>query len=394
MIDDLIKNNKIKIFFQPIVSIKDKKIFAMEALTRAYDDNNKVISPLHLFKQAKEEKLSCRLDDYVRELAIRNFQDYIKDDNDLLLFLNFEPAIIDNNLTANFKHVVSKYNIEPKNIVIEIKEDSIKKNSCLKKFVTDYREDGFIIAIDDFGTGYSSFERLALIKPDIVKIDRSIIYDIHNNFINTEILNSISNMCHKIGAMVLSEGVEHKEEVLTCMKKDIDIFQGFYFCKATKTLESSTKQHIDSRIADIGNQYKSLVKQHINEKQSLLKSSKLLLQKIITIFESCNLNCFNEIKKILSNESKLQAIYILDEVNGRQIGKTIIQSKVTPLYKPSKDGHDHSLKEYYYIAKASSQGDYLSPKYISKATGNICRTYSHKIVLNNFKYILCCDIVG
>ncbi len=393
MIKYLIDNKKIKIFFQPIISIKDKRIFAYEALTRAYDENDELVYPLFLFDQARKENLSSTLDCHVRELAIIKFQEYYKNDKSLLLFLNFESSMINDQINDNFITVISKYDISPTNIVIEIKEDSVKDNYLLKKFVKKYKQFGFIIAIDDFGTGYSSFDRLALIKPDIVKIDRSIIYDIQNNFINSEILSAISNMCHKIGAMVLAEGVEDKNEILKCMKKDIDIFQGFHFSKAKNIIDNDTKREILSVINHIGDSYRTSVKEHISKKQKLLENAQYLTNQVLDIFTCKYLDCTKKLEDIIKETDKLEAIYILNTANGIQKGDTIIQSEEKKLYNPTKNGHDHSLKEYYFIAKESKRGDYLSGKYISKASGNMCRTYSSKIELNDLKYIVCFDII-
>jgi len=393
MVKVLIDNDKIDIFFQPIVSIKDKKIFAYEALTRAYDDNDELISPMYLFDQAKKENISNILDNYVRKLAIEKFQKYYNQNKNVLLFLNFESSIIDNYLEDNFLKVVHNNNINPSNIVIEIKEDSVKDNQALIRFVNKYREYGFIIAIDDFGTGYSSFDRLSLIKPDIVKIDRSIIYDINKNFVNSEILKAISNMCHKIGAIVLAEGVESKNEILSCMKKDIDIFQGFYFTKAKKIVDDKIKNNIFSSINNIGDNYKTMVKNHINVKSSLLQESQTLTKNVLSILNSNTKNYIKNMENIILENKKLEAIYIIDFYTGLQFNDTIILIEENTLFNPTKDSHDHSLKEYYFIAKESSRGDYLSGKYISKASGNMCRTYSSGIVLNEKKYIICLDIL-
>ena len=393
MVKVLIDNDKIDIFFQPIVSIKDKKIFAYEALTRAYDDNDELISPMYLFDQAKKENISNILDNYVRKLAIEKFQKYYNQNKNVLLFLNFESSIIDNYLEDNFLKVVHNNNINPSNIVIEIKEDSVKDNQALIRFVNKYREYGFIIAIDDFGTGYSSFDRLSLIKPDIVKIDRSIIYDINKNFVNSEILKAISNMCHKIGAIVLAEGVESKNEILSCMKKDIDIFQGFYFAKAKKIVDDKIKNNIFSSINNIGDNYKTMVKNHINVKSSLLQESQTLTKNVLSILNSNTKNYIKNMENIILENKKLEAIYIIDFYTGLQFNDTIILIEENTLFNPTKDSHDHSLKEYYFISKESSRGDYLSGKYISKASGNMCRTYSSGIVLNEKKYIICLDIL-
>ena len=393
MINFLINNNKIEIFFQPIVSIKDKKIFAYEALTRAYDENNQPISPLYLFDKAKEENLSCLLDNYVRELALKKFQSYYKNDNDVRLFLNIEASIIDSDERDDFISLVSQYEIPTSNIVIEIKEDQIENSDSLKSFIKKYKEEKFIIAIDDFGTGYSSFDRLELIKPDIVKIDRSLIYNIHNNFINSEILKAISNMCQKIGAMVLGEGVEHRDEVLACLKKDIDIFQGFWFCKPQREINAIFEEEIVESIDYIGHRYKSTIKQDIHNKKELLKNFQGLSQKVLSVLEHNSIEDISQIDTIVLQNNKLEAIYIIDEKNGLQVGKTVIHSEEKSLYNPTKDGHDHSLSEYYFIAKESAKKEYLSCKYISKASGNMCRTYSSHIIVDGFKYIVCFDIL-
>ena len=394
MIKELIKNNRLRIFFQPIISIMDKKIFAYEALTRGFDEHDEIIMPLFLFNQAKKEDLSNELDTYVRKLAITEFQKYYEEDKKLLLFLNFESSIIDNDTSDDFINFVLHHKISPSNIVIEIKEDSIKNNKLLNNFVKKYREHGFIIAIDDFGTGHSSFDRLALIQPDIVKVDRSIIYDVDKNFINSEILQAITNMCHKIGTLVLAEGVETKDEILSCMTKDIDIFQGFWFSKPKKEIDETIKETLLEKIQEVGCDYQSSLKNLFHKEKLLLKDSKALVKTILSIMQNESTQSITKIHEIILKDPKLEAIFLLNENTGKQFGATILDKREErKMFSPTKDGHDHSLKEYYFITKDSSRGDYLSAKYISKATGNMCRTYSAKISLKESKYIVCFDIL-
>ena len=392
MINKLIDDDSITVYFQPIISIKDKKIFAYESLTRAYDEDDELIMPLYLFEQARKENLSLKLDEHVRKLAILKFKEYYESDDNLLLFLNFESSVIDNNVADNFIEFVENHGINPSNVVIEIKEDSVKDTDSLQMFVKKYRDKGFIIALDDFGTGYSSFDRLALIRPNIVKVDRSIIYDINNNFINSEILNAVAKMCHKIGAMVLAEGVENSDEIMNCMKKDIYLFQGFWFSKPKKEIDNVISKKIADNIDEVGNEYKHSIREHITRKQKLLRDAQELAYKVISIFEKNAFENEKAIDDIILQNDKLEAIYLLNEANGIQVGKTSILTENKFLYKPTKEGHDHSLKKYYFIAKESSRGDFLSSNYISKASGNMCRTYSSQIFINGSKYILCLDV--
>ena len=79
--------------------------------------------------------------------------------------------------------------------------------------------------------------------------------------------------------------------------------------------------------------------------------------------------------------------------DGIQVGKTFIHAAERYLYNPTKEGHNHSLRDYYFITKDSSRGDYLGNRYISKASGNMCRTYSCKITISECSYIVCLDIL-
>lgn len=392
IIEKLINTHSIEIYFQPIVSIKDKRIFAFEALTRAFDENNNPISPIVLFQKAIEEKSVNTLDAYVRDLALQKFTKYHKKDKNILLFLNFESSFVENQQYYSFVENVQKYNIDPASIVLEIKEDKIKNTTIIENFVHFYRQYNFIIAIDDFGTGYSSFDRLSLIQPNIVKVDRSLIMDVHKNFINAEILRAISNMCHKIGAIVLAEGVERKEEILESMTKDIDIYQGFYFSKPLPKIILSKKNSLFKEMQDIGLMHKKEVNLSIKVKKSFFSKSEKLVTIFQKIYTQYGKESVQKIEKIVNHHKTLEAIYLIDFKTGLQKYNTIINTKKNTLFHPTKQNHDHNLKEYYFVAKHSSRSNYLSGIYVSKASGSMCRTYSSIISIKKKKYILCLDI--
>ena len=73
--------------------------------------------------------------------------------------------------------MLAYYNIDPANVVIEILETGVSDESQLVDAVNLYRSLGCKVAIDDFGVGFSNFDRLWRLRPDFVKIDRSIILE-------------------------------------------------------------------------------------------------------------------------------------------------------------------------------------------------------------------------
>ena len=390
MIESLIETDSITIYFQPIVSVRHAKIIGFEALTRAFDENGDMLSPVFLFNEAKKENLSFELDRYVRRKALLTFQKHYQKDSSLLLFLNFESHLLDNDLDFSkfaFCDIVKELHIPSKNVVLEIKENEVRNNTNLKCFCDHYKELGFIIALDDFGAGSSNFDRLSIVRPHIVKIDRSLIFNLHQNFINKEIVRAITNMCFNIGALVLSEGVEKEEEVVKSLRLDIDLFQGYWFGKPAPT--TNHKPELINKIHYIGEMHSNNVKQTINKKERLIELALTYATNIITSLQTVTKH---NLKKYLETSDDLEAIYIIHATTGIQIGNTIIDSLENRFFHPAKDGDDHSLKEYFYITKESKRGSFLSEKYISRATGTMCRTFAQKFILEETPYILCLDL--
>lgn len=382
----------IDIYFQPIVSVKKKKIFGYEALLRGYK-NSDYVAPNTLFEEAKEAGLALELDRVVRIESIKKFKEYYDKDNHLLLFLNFESSSINNSFKSEqyyFEEILSSLNIPPKNIVLEVKEDEIKSTESLKKFTNYYRERGFNIAIDDFGTGDSQFDRLSIVKPDIVKIDKSLLRDIDTNDINAAILKAIADMCHKIGAIALSEGVEYESEAIKSLNYGIDLFQGYLF--ARPSIDAPDKNNLFEIMQTVGYKHRYYLESIIKIKRKSFLESSDISQKIISMISNKEITKNERILEFVKSEKKIEALYLIDVEESRQVGNTLFMAEQKSFYMPSLDGDDHSLKEYFYICKDSKDGKFISQKYISSASGNICRTFTQRFLHDSKELILCIDL--
>ncbi|WP_024953806.1 EAL domain-containing protein [Sulfurospirillum arcachonense] len=390
MIKKLIEDDSIHIYFQPIISIRNARVIGFEALMRAYDEHEELLSPIFVFDQAKKENLSFVLDKFVRNKALQSFKPLWQENKELLLFLNFESHLLDTTISIEdfvFSSVAQELGIPPSRIVIEIKEYQIKNTQRLKEFCNFYKERGFIIALDDFGAGNANFDRISTVRPHIVKVDRSIIFNVHKNFINKEILKSVANMCFNIGALVLSEGVEDEEEILRSLKLDIDFFQGFWFARPSNLPYNKTL--LDEKIAYIGAKHTQNVKDSMKNKKLIIKSAKDYTLKIIkSIKKTQTVNFSNFLQK----HDNIEAIYFIDAITGIQEGDTFISADTNDFFQPAKEGDNHELKEYFYITKESKRGNYLSQKYISRASGRMCRTFAQKFILDDKEKILCLDL--
>lgn len=394
MIEEIIKNELVEIHFQPIVSIRSKQLYAFEALTRC-TYKGEIIPPNELFKLAIDANLNLELDVLTRNKSIEKFKNYYLENNELILFLNFESSLINNfdreDRNYSFIDTINKVGIPYKNFMIEIKEDEISNTKALEEFCSYYKELGFAIALDDFGTGNSTFDRINIIKPDLIKIDKSLFKNTKDNHINREIVKSIAKMSHNLGIRVLAEGVEDEDAICLAMKSNINLFQGYYFCRPIFELDTFLIDKIIAIIVEIGSLFRRRTLNSINKKRDLVNNYHLVSNKIIEQFSN-----INDAKEImfdeLNNYADLEAIYLIDAESSKQIHDTVINN-INDRFSPSKNGDEHYLKEYYYITLESKQGIYLSNKYISYATGNICKTFARKFEIENESYIICLDII-
>ena len=394
MIKEIIEKELIEIHFQPIVSIRSKKLYAFEALTRC-TFKGKVIPPYELFKMAIDANLNLELDVLTRNKSIEKFKKYYLENNELLLFLNFEPSLINNfhpqEQNYCFTEAIDKVEIPYKNFILEIKEDEISNTKALKEFCAYYKELGFAIALDDFGTGNSTFDRINVIKPDLIKIDKSLFQDTKNNHINREIVKSIARMGHNLGIRILAEGVEDEDAICLALKSNVNLFQGYYFSKPVFELDAVLMDNIRLRMNDIGSVFKKMTLDSISKKRDLVDNYNLLSNKIIE--QIITINDSEEILKTeLHNHKDLEAFYLIDVDSSKQIHDTVIDNK-NERFIPTKSGDEHYLKEYFYITLESKQGIFLSPNYVSYASGNICKTFAKRFELENKSYIICIDLV-
>ena len=386
----LIQEESISIYFQPIVSIRSSKVIGVEALMRAFDANNEPLSPIFVFDQAKKENLSFELDKYVRIQALKAFKPLLDANPELLLFLNFESHLLDSAISFTdfaFGSLALEMEIPPSRTVIEIKENQIQNNERLEQFSSFYKERGFLIALDDFGAGNANFDRISTVRPHLVKVDRSIVFNVHHNFIHKEILKSIANMCFNIGALVLAEGVEEEDEILRSLKLDIDIFQGFWF--ARPSAQHYDKPLLEEKIRHIGAKHTQNVRSSMQHKELLIQNAKTYTH---TIIEAIKATQEVNLSDFLKEFESIEAIYCIDAITGIQEGDTFISTDTNEFFHPARAGDSHALKEYFYITQESKRGNYLSQKYISRASGRMCRTFAQKFTLGSQEKILCLDL--
>lgn len=241
-IKEYILNNKEEFFYlvyQPKVNVETKKVESCEVLSRCRNEELGNIFPSEFLPIIKDLNYQYEFDLFIFKTMCKEICDmknYIRK-----FSVNFSVhTITNNNISDEVLKLVENYNIDPKDITIEILEDvCYEKNDVIYQNINKLSNLGFNISIDDFGTGYSSYYRLASLKFSEIKIPREFLMleqDLYNTE-NKNILSAIIEFCKKIECKVVSEGVETEKDNELMKRLGVDYIQGYFYSKPLEKLD-------------------------------------------------------------------------------------------------------------------------------------------------------------
>ncbi|MEA2017452.1 MAG: EAL domain-containing protein [Campylobacterota bacterium] len=221
-----IKDDLIVPYYQPIIDNKTGKIVKYEALARLIKDNN-VVSPGEFLDISKKIKYYHKI---TRAMLKKSFK-HFGINSDIGVSINITIEDIANIRTFNLIIDLLNKNKFNDNITFELVEsDGIDDDQLFSRFVNTIKSYGAKISIDDFGTGYSNFSYLAKIEPDYLKIDGSLIKNIHNTK-DFDVVKAIIDFAKMYDIKTVAEFVENEDIYILVKELGIDYSQGYYFGK-------------------------------------------------------------------------------------------------------------------------------------------------------------------
>lgn len=113
-------------------------------------------------------------------------------------------------------------------VVLEVTErTSLDEVTDPRPRIAELRRMGFRIAIDDLGAGYAGLTSFATLEPEFVKLDMSLVRDVHKSPMKEKLVGSITSLCKELGMMVVAEGVETALERDMLVALGCDLLQGY-----------------------------------------------------------------------------------------------------------------------------------------------------------------------
>ena len=213
----------LQIALQPIVDLTTGRWSAVEALSR-FPDN---APPDRWFAEAHETGgLGVRLE----LLALTRALDVLPVlPPDVQLSANASPQLV---LDPAFHELLDRCGSHRERLTVEITEHAaVTGYEDIRAALLPHRERGLRLAVDDTGAGYSSFAHVLRLRPDVVKLDRSLLADIDHDAARRAFVTAIVLMALELEAAVTAEGVETAAELDTLRTLGVDTVQGYLLAR-------------------------------------------------------------------------------------------------------------------------------------------------------------------
>lgn len=230
---EAICQDKLEVWYQPIMLLEEGQYRVAEALVRLPDGKGGYFSAGQVVSLAERNGIVEELGYYVLNKSCV----FMKEQGDKLgirrigVNLSVQQLLVGNS-ADHLLEIIHSAGVNPHRVTLEITESIlIQSIDRASEALDKLRQAGIHIALDDFGMGYSSLNYLSNLPVDIIKIDRSLTQEILTSPKQFALLKSIVQMASINSLIVVAEGVETKEEKQAISESGVQYIQGYYYAK-------------------------------------------------------------------------------------------------------------------------------------------------------------------
>lgn len=222
-----------EVYYQPTYRI-DGTIHGAEALLRLHDPLLGSVFPDEFIPVAEQIGLIDALDEFVftevcKFLSTGFLYRYGMDciNVNLSVMHCMQPDFLD-----HIHQTVEEFAVDKNSVNFEITESVAASDyTVLSSLVTTLKNEGYHFSMDDYGTGYSNMETIFALDFDVVKIDKSILWNSEKSEIGKILLENTVRMVRQMHRGILVEGVETQKQLDMLRDLDVDYIQGYFYSK-------------------------------------------------------------------------------------------------------------------------------------------------------------------
>ncbi|HEX7934999.1 MAG TPA: EAL domain-containing protein, partial [Paraburkholderia sp.] len=380
--------------FQPVLSVTHQCVVGYEGLLRAFDPVGLPVSPEVLFSGTRSAADARELDRIARCLHVANFMEQRVSTG--WLFLNTRPQVFETGWPqrAFIDELSAHFGLPQERIVIEVLEQPADDESAVASMLAASQPRDFLIAIDDFGTGFSNFDRVWRFRPDIVKLDRSLVSRAGKREGDDSMIGHLIAMLHQSGTLVLAEGVETDEELMILMQADVDFVQGFWLGQPNRSIEAAVA-NVPAKVESMWSKFADYERAHARHQRLGFEG---FAEAVIAAAETFKVTGdLDQAAQKIWHLSEARRVFITDE-QGEQTRPSVTAASVpapsrrlAPISGSARS--NWSRRAYLKHALAARGRVAMMGPHYSLADGEDCYTAALAFEQDGKTHVLCVDFV-
>jgi EAL domain-containing protein (putative c-di-GMP-specific phosphodiesterase class I) len=219
-IRQLLARRDLYVVFQPIVDVRTRATFAFEALVRTRSPD--FDGPPSMFRAAVEDECVGELGRLIRQVAVEGCTTHP-------LFVNVHPSELNEHYIVQPDDPIFRHS---EDVFLEITEAvPLSHFRLCQNILHEVRGRGVYLVVDDLGAGYSNLKYIADLHPRVVKLDRCLIAGLTRSTRLFKLVSSIVVLCRDLGADVVAEGIETRQELESACAAGVQYVQGFLLAR-------------------------------------------------------------------------------------------------------------------------------------------------------------------
>jgi diguanylate cyclase (GGDEF)-like protein len=244
-LESLLVEDTIASAIQPIIRLYDGSVIGYEALAR-FPPRPDLRTPDDLFGSASSLGMQNRVDMACVRAALRESPKLGEAD----LFVNvLIGTLLDPLGISSLDTTVRDAGVDPTSVVLEFSErEPVNDLEHLQRIAAELRARGFRIAVDDAGAGHASMRVIAELRPEFIKVDRSLIHMVDTDRARRALVVALLSFSGHIGARLIAEGVETRAERDTLASLGVMFGQGWLLGRPVLT--APMEGHAHSEVVD------------------------------------------------------------------------------------------------------------------------------------------------
>lgn len=235
IVEQLLDVSSFRTVYQPIINLSNDTVEGYEVLSRG--PGGAFESPADFFRICVENNMLTAVDLQCLRLCIEESSEAIG--ANLRLHVNLFPSTLLETPVENLLEIFPKDGLLTQFCVEISEQEFISEPAYLREHVNALKAAGIMVAIDDVGFGRSSLETLILLEPDLVKVDRKYVAGLSSEPAKARLLRRLANVAKSLGAQIIAEGIEDRNDLPILRDMGIDYGQGFLWGELLPTLPAN-----------------------------------------------------------------------------------------------------------------------------------------------------------